>query len=140
MCPKPPTKILIVEDEVITATAIERDLEKVGYQVTGIAVTAEEAIDKAVATKPNLVLMDIRLKGVTDGISAAQRIQARLNIPVIYLTAHSDAETLKRVLHSKAYGYITKPFTAEQLHDTIRQALEWHKARPGLSERERSTP
>jgi CheY-like chemotaxis protein len=103
--------------------------------VTGIAVTAEEAIDKAVATKPNLVLMDIRLKGITDGISAAQRIQALLNIPVIYLTAHSDPETLKRVLHSKAYGYITKPFTTEQLHDTIRQALEWHKARPARPER-----
>ena len=132
MSPKQPTKILIVEDDIITATAVERNLHKGGYQVTGITASAEEAIELAVATEPDLVLMDIRLKGSMDGITAAQRIHALLNIPVIYLTAHSDPETLKRVLHSKAYGYITKPFTSEHLHDTIQQALEWHKARSSL--------
>jgi CheY-like chemotaxis protein len=132
MSPKQPIKILIVEDDIITATAIEHSLNKAGYQVTGITVSAEEAIERAGATKPDLVLMDIRLKGPMDGITAAQRIQALMNIPVIYLTAHSDPETLKRVLHSKAYGYITKPFTTEHLRDTIQQALEWHKARSSL--------
>lgn len=129
MSPRQPSKILIVEDDIITATAIEQSLKKAGYQVTGIVVSAEEAIERAGATKPDLVLMDIRLKGETDGISAAQRIQALLDIPVTYLTAHSDPETLKRVLHSKAYGYITKPFTSEHLHETIEQALEWHKTK-----------
>jgi DNA-binding NtrC family response regulator len=129
MSPKQPTKILIVEDDIITATAIEKSLKKAGYQVAGIMVSAEEATKSASATKPDLVLMDIRLKGSMDGITAAQRIQALLGIPVIYLTAHSDPETLKRVLHSKAYGYITKPFTSEHLHETIEQAMEWHKTK-----------
>lgn len=132
---KRPTRILIVEDEVITATAIERSLKKLGHEVTGIAISAEEAVDKATATDPDLVLMDVRLKGAMDGISAAQRIQAILDIPVVYLTAHSDPETLKRVLHSKAYGYITKPFTEEHLRDAIQQALQLHKAKWGTAER-----
>jgi CheY-like chemotaxis protein len=100
-----------------------------GYDVAGIAASAEEAVGKAADTRPDVVLMDIKLKGLMDGISAAQRIQALLDIPVIYLTAHSDAETLKRVLHSKAYGYITKPFTTKHLHSAIQQALERHRAK-----------
>jgi CheY-like chemotaxis protein len=129
MLPKPPTRILIVEDEVITATAIKQSLKKLGYEVAGIAVSAEEAVNKASATRPNLVLMDIRLKGAVDGISTAQRIQALLDIPVVYLTAHSDPGTLKRVLHSKAYGYITKPFAEEHLRDAIQQALQLHRVK-----------
>jgi CheY-like chemotaxis protein len=133
MLPKPITRILIVEDEIITATAIKRSLTKLGYEVTGIAVSAEEAVNNATATRPNLVLMDIRLKGAVDGIFTAQRIQALLDIPVVYLTAHSDPGTLKRVLHSKAYGYITKPFVEEHLHEAIQQALQLHKAKRGTA-------
>lgn len=129
MYPKQPIRILIVEDEIITAMSIKQNLEKSGCEVTGIAASAKEAVAKTTDTKPDLVLMDIRLKGGIDGIATARQIQLTEDIPVIYLTAHSDPETLKRALHSKPYGYITKPFTTKQLHDTILQALEWYKVK-----------
>jgi CheY-like chemotaxis protein len=94
-------------------------------QGTGYEMAGKEAVAKATDTKPDLVLMDIRLKGEIDGITTAQQIQLLEDIPIIYLTAHADPKALKRAPHSKPYGYVTKPFTAKQLHDTILQALEW---------------
>jgi DNA-binding NarL/FixJ family response regulator len=76
--------------------------------------------------------MDIKLKGPMDGVSTAQRIQALFDIPVVYLTAHSDPETLKRVLHSNPYGYIVKPFASNELHQAIEHALERHRERRKL--------
>jgi CheY-like chemotaxis protein len=122
-----PIKILVVEDEAITAKALEHSLKDVGYDVVGIASSGEEAIRQAARTQPDLVLMDIMLRGLIDGVSATQRIQTRFDIPVIYLTALSDNETVKRVMHSNPYGYIVKPFTEEEVYEAIEKALGQHK-------------
>jgi CheY-like chemotaxis protein len=123
---KQSAKILIVEDENITAKALEYSLKDAGYHVVGVVSSGEEAIRRSASMQPDLVLMDIRLKGIIDGVSAAQRIQASLDIPVIYLTAHSDTETLKRAMHSNPYGYIVKPFVEKELYDAVEQALYRH--------------
>ena len=121
-------KVLIVEDELITAKDLEHSLKDLGCQVVGIASSSEEAIAKAGLTQPDLILMDIVLAGPTDGVSTTQRIQSRYDIPVIYVTAYSDAQTVKRAMHSRPYGYVVKPFKEEQLRDAIKTALERHRA------------
>ena len=90
------SKILVVEDERITAEDIKSGLENAGYKVPALVSTGEDAIDKAGKLRPDLVLMDIKLKGKMDGIEAAGQIKLRYNIPVIYLTAYSDEYTVKR--------------------------------------------
>ena len=90
------TKILIVEDEVIVAKNIEKHLNSAGYSVVGYATTAEESIKKALKEKPDLVLMDIKLKGATDGIEAANKIRETLHLPVIFLTSYTDDDTFQR--------------------------------------------
>jgi DNA-binding NarL/FixJ family response regulator len=127
MNPKQPIKILIVEDEIITATAIKRSLQEAGYEVVDIVSSGEEAFDKVANVRPDLVLMDIKLKGPVDGVTTTQRIQTYFGIPVIYLTAHSDNETVKRVVHSQPYGYLVKPFNEEELQEVIERALQQHK-------------
>jgi CheY-like chemotaxis protein len=124
-----PTRILIVEDEIITAKAIEKSLKDLGYEVVDIVSTGEDAFDKAAAMHPDLVLMDIKLKGLADGVTTTQRIQTYFGIPVVYLTAHSDDETVRRVLHSQPYGYVVKPFSENELQDAIERALQQHKTR-----------
>ena len=126
---EPAIKILIVEDELITATAIAEVLEEWGYKVVGIAPSGGEALEKAFSLKPDLILMDIRLRGPIDGVQVARRIQTRLNVPMIYLTAHSDEETLKRALFTHPYGYIIKPIQEQELHATIVRALDMHQTR-----------
>ncbi len=126
---KRPFKILVVEDENITARALEQSLKDVGYDVVGIVAYGEEAVRKAAHVQPDLVLMDITLKGSLDGIFAAQRIQARFDIPVVYLTAHSDDETVKRAIYSNPYGYIVKPFVEQELVDIIEKALDRHESK-----------
>ena len=125
-------KILVVEDEVITAKAIEKSLKDAGYQVVGIAISGSEAIEKASRMQPDLVLMDIKLKGVLDGVLTTQRIQAHLDIPVIYLTALSDDETLKRITYSRPYGYLIKPFKETELHEAVEKALQRHQMKKKL--------
>jgi CheY-like chemotaxis protein len=124
-----PIRILIVEDESITAMDIANTLRGWGWDVVGTAATGGDAIEQAFSLRPDVVLMDIRLKGIIDGVSAAQRIQTRLNIPVIYLTAHSDDDTVKRALYSGAYGYIVKPVKDQELRETILRALGRHGTR-----------
>jgi CheY-like chemotaxis protein len=126
-----PIKILIVEDEHITARALEYSLKDAGYDIVATVSSGEEAIRRVASRQPDLVMMDIGLKGMIDGISAAQRIQAQYDIPVIYLTAYSDPETLKRVMYSNPYGYIVKPFVEEELYDAIEKALRRHKLKRG---------
>lgn len=121
------TKILVVEDESITAKAIEKSLKDTGYNVVGLASSGGEAIEKTACMKPDLVLMDIKLKGPTDGVLLTQHIQTHFDIPVVYLTALSDDDTLKRIIHSQPYGYIVKPFNEQELHDAIQRALHLHK-------------
>ena len=128
---QPAPKILIVEDEMITALDLKHSLTSLGYQVVGIALSGEEAIAKAGLTQPDVILMDIVLAGPTDGVSATQQIRSRHDIPVIYVTAYSDAQTVKRAMHSRPYGYVVKPFDREELRDVIEAAIERHRAVTG---------
>ncbi len=121
-------KILVVEDEIISVMDITQSLKDLGYDTVGVASSGREAIEKAAYMAPDLVLMDIKLKGSMDGVDAAKRIQARFDIPVIYLTAHSDNETLQRAKISEPHGYILKPFTEQELRVAIEMALYRHKA------------
>src|ERR1700687_2116616 len=103
-------RILVVEDEGVVAADLESILHHLGYEVVGIAPSGEEAVEIGEKEKPNLVLMDIRLKGEMDGIDAAEQIIARFDIPVTYLTAYADETTLNRAKTTMPYGYILKPF------------------------------
>ena len=116
-------KILVVEDQTIVALNIKNKLKNLGYDVPCTAVSGEEAIKEAEFTKADLVLMDIMLKGNMDGIEAAQIIKSRFGIPVIYLTARTDCETLERAKATEPEGYISKPFKEEDLYEIIETAL-----------------
>lgn len=116
-------KILIVEDEIIIAEDLQRRLERLGYKVIGIASSGEEAINKAREEIPDLVLMDIVIHGKMDGIETADNIKTMFNIPVIYLTAFSDEETLKRAKITEPFGYMVKPYRERELKITIEIAL-----------------
>ncbi|MFN6484937.1 MULTISPECIES: response regulator [unclassified Nostoc] len=119
-------KILVVEDEAIVAKDLQYRLIKFGYTVPAIASSGEEAINKAVEISPDLVLMDIKLKGSMDGIEAAQQIYKHLDIPVIYLTAYADETTLKRAKITEPFGYLLKPFKEKELKTNIEIALTKH--------------
>ncbi len=122
--PKSPTTILVVEDELIAAENIARNLKKLGYEVIGIVDSGEEAIQAATNNHPNLVLMDIMLQGNLDGIEAAGHIRSQLKIPVIYMTAYADDDTLGRAKLTEPYGYLVKPFKPQSLKTTIEIALQ----------------
>jgi two-component system cell cycle sensor histidine kinase/response regulator CckA len=118
--------ILVVEDESIIASVIAGALRKFEYEVIGIISTGEAAVAEALEKKPDLILMDIRLHGEIDGITATERIQEQMDIPVIYLTAYADETTLERAKKTKPYGYIPKPFQEIELKTTIEMALYKH--------------
>jgi signal transduction histidine kinase len=115
--------ILIVEDERIVARDIEKRLKKLGYQVVGSVASGEDAIRQAQLTLPDLALMDIQLKGPIDGIQTAEQIHTDLDIPVVFLTAYADEETLQRAKVTEPFGYIVKPFDERDLHAAIEVAL-----------------
>ncbi|MEG4942228.1 EAL domain-containing protein [Microcoleus sp. F4-D5] len=115
--------ILIVEDKNIIAKDISDRLTSLGYRITRIVYSGEEAIQSAAELRPDLVLMDVNLQGAIDGILAAEEIRSRFQIPVVYLTAYPDENTLWRVNGSKPLGYIVKPFDEKKLHATIQLAL-----------------
>lgn len=129
---KPRARILIVEDQIVTAKAIEEILTNSGYQVVGNAVEGQEAIQMAADTNPDLILMDIKIRGPLDGITITQQIRAKADIPIIYLTAYSDDETLKRAMHSSPHGYLLKPFNEKQLLSVIEIALQRQRKRKNL--------
>jgi diguanylate cyclase (GGDEF)-like protein len=120
-------KILIVEDESIIAEDISDSLISLGYRITGMVYSGEEAIEAAAKCRPDLVLMDVNLQGEIDGITAAAEIRSRFQIPVVYLTAYADENTLRRVNATKPFGYIVKPFEEKNLHTTIQLALHRHE-------------
>ena len=130
------TRILVVDDEDSVARYMQKKLESLGYAVPAIAFSGEEAIREAAATRPDLILMDIRLPGGLDGVEATGKIQARFNIPVVYLTAYADDETLQRAKISEPYGYILKPSNEVELQTTISIALYKHKMDSKLKESE----
>lgn len=116
-------KILVVEDERITAEDLKNTLERLGYKVTGIASSAATFYKCIQSEIPDLVLMDIFLKGVKDGIELSAEIKENLQIPVIYLTAYSDSNILERAKVTEPFGYILKPFQERELHSNIEMAL-----------------
>jgi two-component system cell cycle sensor histidine kinase/response regulator CckA len=118
-------QILIVEDDAITATDIESQLKKLGYGVTAVVAYGEEAIKKVKENTPDLVLMDIALKGEIDGIEAAKEIRTNFDIPFIFLTLHADKKRLERAKLANPYGFIIKPFKYEDLNITIEMALHF---------------
>ncbi len=119
----PMIQILVVEDEYILAMNLKESLESFGYFVQDTADSAEKAIEKATKLHPNLVLMDIRLRGEMDGIQAAEQIWNRLHIPIIYLTGHSDQSTVERAMQTSPFGYLLKPAKEKELHTAIQAAL-----------------
>jgi len=120
--------ILVVEDEGIVAQEIKSRLEKAGYTVCGIVHDGQRAVAQAEALSPDLVLMDIRLKGDMDGIEAAGLIGERCHIPVVYLTAHTDAATLERAKVNDPLGYVVKPFDTRSLTVAVEIALHRHRS------------
>jgi len=129
-------KIMIVENELIVAKNIENHLRKLGYEVIFIADSGEEAIAQAAEAQLDLVLMDIKLAGQIDGVEAARQIYDRFQIPVVYLTAYADDETLQRAKVTAPFGYIIKPFEPKKLHTTIEIALYKNNMERKLKESE----
>lgn len=128
-------RILIVEDERITAEDLRDILTDLGYTVTGSVSSGADAIARAEEMRPDLALMDIRIKGEMDGTATARILRERFNIPVVYLTAHADRATLERAKAAEPLGYITKPFQEAELHASIEIAL--HKHREDLKARDK---
>jgi AmiR/NasT family two-component response regulator len=122
------TTILIVEDEAIVAADLSGKLGKLGYEISGTTDRGEEAIKSVRERRPDLVLMDIRLAGTLDGVETAEIIHREFNLPVIYLTAHSDRATLDRAKLTEQFGYILKPFDDLALETYIEMALYKHQA------------
>lgn len=120
------TNILIVEDESIVAKDIQQSLKKLGYGVLGICSSGEDAIGLATELKPDLILMDIMLKGNMNGIEAAAQIRQKIGKPVIYLTAYADESTLAKAKQTEPYGYIMKPFKEIDLRSSIEMAIHKH--------------
>lgn len=119
--------IFIVEDESIVAKDIQNNLIKLGYNVLGIANNGKDAIDQIKELNPDVVLMDIMIKGDLTGIEVAEQIRKFVNVPVIFLTAYADESTLSRAKVTEPYGYILKPFKEIDLHSTIEMAVYKHQ-------------
>lgn len=120
-------RILVVEDEMIVAEDLTESLRSLGYGICGAASSGEDAVNMALQLIPDLVLMDIILNGKMDGIEAARCIRNHLNVPIIFLTAYADNETVNRAKLSEPYGYLTKPFAEKELHASIQMALHRHR-------------
>lgn len=132
------SKILVVEDEFVTATALQVSLEGLGFEVVGTADTGQDAIESAGDLKPDIVLMDIQLIGEMNGIQAAAIIKQKYEIPVIFLTGQSDDATIGKALESEPFGYIVKPFEEKNLKTSITMALYKRAMDEKLRQREAS--
>lgn len=130
-------KILVVEDDNIVAIDIQDVLKILGYDVSAVASSGEEAIKITEEIQPDLVLMDIVLERDTDGVEVTKQIRNRFDIPVIYLTAHADEDTIQRAKVTEAFGYILKPFKETELRTNIEMALYKHRIEKRLKERKR---
>lgn len=116
-------RILVVEDELIVARDIQVTLQSFGYDVPEIVMSGEEAVQAAYRLRPDLIMMDIMIQGAMDGVESAEIIRSQFNIPVIYLTAYSDEETLRRAKLTESYGFIAKPFDERELYVAVEFAL-----------------
>jgi len=117
-------RILLVEDEMFVAMDIERVVEKAGHQVVGFAGTAERAVALAEELRPDLILMDIRLRGERDGIDAAIEIRKRFDIPCLVISAFTDASTRERAVPARVLGFISKPFEHSVLEIALNGGLK----------------
>jgi YesN/AraC family two-component response regulator len=133
-------QILIVEDESLVAQDIAQILKDEDYSVCAIANNGKTAIEKVAEFCPDLVLLDIRIKGELDGINVGEQIQLFYDIPLIYLTAFSDAETLKRAQATNPQGFVLKPFRREQLLTSIAVALTTHTAQKTKTAKSETKP
>src|SRR5882672_8971654 len=118
--------VLVVEDESIVAQDLQQTLAEFGYDAFAVAASAEEAMARAAERRPDIALVDVRIKGRLDGIKAAQLLQERFGIPIVYLTAHVDDETRKRALCTHPYGYLVKPVQPVALQSAIEVAIDNH--------------
>ena len=117
-------RVLVVEDDAIIGMDIEHRVKKLGYDVCGVADSAAEALDIASRTRPDIALMDIRLRGDVDGIEAARMLRDTLGVPVIFITAYSDMKMRSRALDMEPLGYIVKPLREVELKNTLEAAEE----------------
>ena len=123
-------RILIVEDERLIATDLQRRLTRLGYTVVALAASGMEAVQKVLTLHPDVVLMDIRLQGDMDGIEAAQRIHASAAIPVVFMTAYVDADTQQRMRITSPWGCLYKPFAPNQVQSVLEHVLSVHPPDP----------
>ncbi len=129
-------RILVVEDERIVAEDVKRSLRNLGYMVSAVVTSGSEAIEQSEKLRPDLVLMDVVIKGKLNGIKTAEQIRSRFDIPVIYLTAYADEGTLERAKVTEPFGYILKPFDERDLQSTIEMGLYKHEMERKLRESE----
>src|SRR6476659_1266151 len=120
-------RILVVEDQRLIAADIENTLRQLGYLVVGNVASGDEAISTSEQARPELVVMDVRLRGEMDGIQTAEIIRTRFNVPVVYLTAYADEETILRAKKTRPFGYLVKPFNERELRATIEIAFYTHQ-------------
>ena len=132
-----PARILVVEDEAVVAKDLQQRLRKLGYDVPVTVATGEAAVVQATDLQPQLVLMDVRLKGAMDGIEAASQIHEHLDVPIIFLTAYADSSTVDRAKMIEPFGYILKPFAERELHTAIQVAIYKHQVESNLRRSER---
>lgn len=128
------SKILIVEDEGIVAFNLQQRLQHMGYCITGLAESGAEGLALVSQERPDLVLMDIHIKGEMDGIELASALNRDFDLPIVYLTAYSEDATLERARGTRPYGYLIKPFSERELHATVQMALERHAVQAALSD------
>ena len=119
----PPARIVIVEDESITALHLAKQLRSRGYQVVALASSGPRAIEHVLARRPHAVLMDIHLQGTMDGIDAARHIQASESIPIVFMSANADATTVERIQAIQAAGFVPKPIHYPTLHALLQRVL-----------------
>ena len=130
-------RIMVVEDEAVISLEIQDRLTKMGHSICGTAASGEEAVSVAAAKHPDLILMDVQLRGDVDGVETAQQIRDRIEIPVIYLTAFADDRTVERARLTEPFGYLIKPFSEKELYAAIETALYKHSMEAKLRESER---
>ena len=129
-------RILIVEDDRVVARDIAQQMSTAGHTVVGVTTRGEDALSIAADTAPDLVLMDVRLEGELDGIDTARLLRENLNLPVVFLTAYADEDTVRRATVTEPFGYVLKPFDDTQLRTVVEMALYKHNAERRLRESE----
>ena len=130
-------KVFIVEDEVIVAESLKDHLQSLGYNVIGQATSGEEALDKITNNLPDLILMDIMLKGEMDGVETAKEVHHRYRIPVVFLTAYSDSDTLQRAKLIEPFGFLIKPYKVRELFSTLEVTFYKHQMEKRIRDNER---